>query len=118
MRDEASVPFDDFTDASAIGGEKIVQILRIERAERAVEPTRSQNMIVTWRRSTAGARSPAGAAAEGSAPVCSIAWPSAGSCRAPSPPIASISLRRCPTDATPISCRSATVNSGSVSASM
>jgi hypothetical protein len=37
---------------------------------------------------------------------------------APSATIASISLRRCPTDATPISCRSAAVNSGSVSASM
>ena len=66
------------------------------RADSAVEPTRSQNMTVSWRRS---AESALAGAADG----------------AFSASIADINLRRCPTAATPRSLRSSSVSFGSTS---
>ena len=78
------------------------------RADSAVEPTKSENITVTWRRS---ARSSGGTlaglavvatSAEGASPLASVRRAA----------IASSSLRRCPSDATPSSFRSSAVRFG------
>ncbi len=71
------------------------------RAESAVEPTRSQNITVSCRRSAS-----AGAGASRDAAVTAAAGTAA-----PSAAIASSSRRRCPTEVTPRSFRSSAVSS-------
>ena len=78
------------------------------RAERAVEPTRSENITVTWRRSARssgealGALDPVATSAAGALPLASALRTA----------IASRSLRRCPSAATPSSFRSSAVRLG------
>ena len=72
------------------------------RAESAVEPTRSENITVTWRRSARssgealGALDVVAASTEGALPLASVRRAA----------MASSSLRRCPSDVTPSSFRS------------
>ena len=78
------------------------------RAESAVEPTKSENITVTWRRSARssgealGALDVVAASAEGALPLASVRRAA----------IASSSLRRCPSAATPSSFRSSAVRLG------
>ena len=70
------------------------------RADSAVEPTKSENITVTWRRSAVSILAAAGgaeAAASGASVVLSTSFNSA---------IARSSRRRWPSDATPIFSRS------------
>src|SRR5262249_47133209 len=78
-----------------------------KRTDSAVEPTRSQNMMVRWRRSAAAGTS------EGS--VATAATGAAGTALPRSAAIAASSRRRSPTAATPISFRSSAVSSGRTS---
>ena len=78
------------------------------RAESAVEPTKSENITVTWRRSARSSGEALGAldvvatSAEGALPLASARRAA----------IASSSLRRCPSAATPSSFRSSAVRLG------
>src|SRR5262252_1431903 len=76
-------------------------------AERAVEPTRSQNITVSCRRSTAEAGAAWSAGAVG-----------AGRSASRKAAIAASNLRRCPTRLTPRSFRSSAVSSGNTAASI
>jgi hypothetical protein len=73
----------------------------------SVEPTRSQNITVSWRRSASSGRA---AAAIGSVAAGTLPWSS--------PAMASRSLRRCPIEVMPSAVRSSAVSRGSTSASM
>ena len=72
------------------------------RADRAVEPTKSENITVTWRRSARssgevlGALEAVATSAEGALPLASLRRAA----------MASSSFTRCPNDATPSSFRS------------
>src|SRR5262249_7260935 len=81
------------------------------RAERAVEPTMSENITVTWRRSAAVSLVGAGTVEDISEGVGSGFVPER------KPTIASSSLRRSPTAATPKSLRSSAVSFGRTAAS-
>ena len=76
------------------------------RADRAVEPTKSENITVTWRRSARSSGGALGAVAgrrqQGALPPVSVRRAA----------IASSSLRRCPTAETPRSFRSSAVRLG------
>jgi hypothetical protein len=78
------------------------------RAERAVEPTRSENITVTWRRSARSSRGALGAvdavatSSEGALPLAEVLRAA----------MVSSSLRRCPSAATPSSFRSSAVRPG------
>ena len=78
------------------------------RAESAVEPTKSENITVTWRRSARSSGEVLGGlgvvatSAEGALPLASVRRAA----------IASSSLRRCPSAATPSSFRSSAVRPG------
>src|SRR5580704_11120107 len=78
------------------------------RAERAVEPTKSENITVTWRRSARASGAALGAL-DAVATSAEAALPLASARRAA---IASRSLRRCPNAATPSSFRSSAVRPG------
>src|SRR5215471_4602263 len=75
--------------------------------ERAVEPTRSQNITVSWRLSAVPAGSVASPRSVGS-----------GLRSSRKAVIAASNFRRCPTRLTPISLRSSAVSSGSTAASI
>ena len=51
LGDKPAAAPDHLGDAAVIGADHRAQILGSSRADSAVEPTRSQNMIVSWRRS-------------------------------------------------------------------
>jgi hypothetical protein len=94
-------------DSTVKGGDDLAQILGSSRADSGVEPTRSQNITVSTRRSASADR-----ASSDGAPL--TAAPSSLRSAA----IALSSSRRWPTAATPNSSRSSTVSSGSTRASM
>ena len=61
LGDKAIEPGDDLGDGAVIGGDDLAQILGIERAPTsAVEPTRSQNITVSCRRSASTPTHPSG----------------------------------------------------------
>jgi hypothetical protein len=78
------------------------------RAERAVEPTKSENITVTWRRSARSSGCALGVldvvagSTEGALPRVSV----------PRAAMASSRIRRCPSAATPSSLRSSAVRLG------
>ena len=84
------------------------------RAESAVEPTRSENITVTWRRSARssggalGALDVVAASTEGALPLASLRRAA----------MASSSFTRCPNDATPSSFRFSCVRLGRTVSSM
>src|SRR6516164_4931015 len=88
------------------------------RAERAVEPTRSQNMTVTWRRSPPEATAETAGLAFGEEPVASTDDGAGADAGIPSAAMASRNLRRWPTCATPRSFRSSLVSRGSTAPSI
>src|SRR5262249_35752552 len=103
FRDKAVEPANDLSDGAMIGGDDLAQILRVESCGEPGEPTRSQNITVSCRRSaSAAADDGSGAGAAGDAP-------------SPRAAIAASSRRRSPTAATPMSFRSAVVSSDSTS---
>jgi hypothetical protein len=53
FRHEPAEPLHSLGDALLISGNDLAQVLRVHSAESAVEPTRSENITVTWRRSAA-----------------------------------------------------------------
>ena len=108
LGDKAVEPGDDLGDGAVIGADDLAQILGIEPRRSAVEPTRSQNITVSCRRSAS-----AGAGASRGAAVAAAAGASA-----PSAAMASSSLRRWPTEVTPSSIRSSAVSFGSTSPSI
>ena len=60
--DEAVEARDHAGRAFVVGGDDVAQVFRIERVDSAVEPTRSQNITVSWRRSALEPARGAGAA--------------------------------------------------------
>jgi hypothetical protein len=53
--DKATIALDQFGAAAVIGGNDAPQVLGSSLADSAVEPTKSQNMTVSWRRSAEAA---------------------------------------------------------------
>jgi hypothetical protein len=94
---------DDIGNDAMISSDDFAIILGIETWESSVEPTRSQNITVSWRRS-APARTGAVTAAVGAS--------------APGAAIASSRRRRCPTKVTPRSFRSSAVRLGNTLSSI
>src|SRR5271170_4199316 len=97
--------------ALLVGRNDLAEVLGSMRAESAVEPTRSENITVIWRRSAASFAEPsivAGAPAWGAWTFASIR----------SAAMAASSLRRCPTMPTPRSFKSSAVRFGRTVASI
>src|SRR5216684_1945174 len=102
----------DYLGATAvIGADDVAQLPGSSRADNAVEPTRSANMTVSWRRSASGALPPE----RSSSTDCSAVSRSVSARNAA---IASTRIRRWPTAVTPRSLRSSAVSLGRTASSI
>jgi hypothetical protein len=109
LGDKTAKAADGVGDTAMIGADDLAQILGSKRIDSGVDPTRSQNITVSWRRSaSAGAVPPLGA----------MDGVGSGGAAARRAAIASSSRRRSPTKVTPRSFRSSAVRLGSTSASI
>ena len=101
LGDKAAKPADGVGDAAVIGTDDLARSSGSNRVDSGVEPTRSQNITVSCRRSAS--LEAADVTAEVGSEALSVA-------------MASSSLRRWPTEVTPMLIRSSAVSFGSTSA--
>ena len=107
LRDEAAEALNGLCDALLVGRNDLAQVFGVHAGRQAVEPTRSENITVTWRRS---ARSSGRALGAVTALTLREEVFTLASLRRAA--IASSNLRRCPSAATPSSFRSSAVRFG------
>jgi hypothetical protein len=111
LRDKAVVAPDRRAAAVLIRRDDVAQIFGSIPVESAVDPTRSQNITVSWRRSAWVGAGAGGGTDKG------VAVRAGAGAAAPSAAMAERSLRRWPTEVTPMLIRSSAVSSGRTSPS-
>jgi hypothetical protein len=99
LRDETAETPHGLGHALLVGRDDLAEVFRVHAGESAVEPTRSENITVTWRRSAVSLGALAGVGGSVRPPFAPFSSPLSWA-------IARNSWRRCPSDPIPSSLRS------------